>query len=58
MAFMAAHLNAPRASSCIVHIVFDATPLMEEPLPLIHARGRVLGVPAVRAAYGDNPSLP
>jgi hypothetical protein len=33
MAFMVAHLNAPRASSCIVDIVLDATPLMEEPRP-------------------------
>jgi hypothetical protein len=31
MAFMVAHLNAPRASSCIVDIVLDATPLMEGP---------------------------
>jgi hypothetical protein len=31
MAFIVAHLNAPRASSCIVDIVLDATPLMEEP---------------------------
>jgi hypothetical protein len=31
MAFMVAHLNAPRASSCIVDIVLNATPLMEAP---------------------------
>jgi hypothetical protein len=31
MAFMVAHLNPPRASSCIVDIVLDAMPLLEEP---------------------------